>query len=61
MASQYEVGKLTKVAHRNSRKGSSSKYKVEIAWGHESAKPLVEQMPTFTLNEIFGYPIELVL
>ena len=60
MASQYEVGKLTKVNHTYSRRGYS-KYELEIAWGHESANPLVEQMPSSTWNETLGYPIELAL
>ena len=60
MASQYEVGKLTKVDHTRSRRGYP-KYELEIAWGHESANPLVERMPSSTWNETLGYPIELAL
>ena len=60
MASQYEVGKLTKVSHSYSKRGSP-KYELEIVWGHESANPLTEQMPTSAWNNTLGFPIELAL
>ena len=60
MASQYEVGKLTKVVHSTSRRGSP-KYELEITWGHESANPLIEEMPPSTWNDTLGFPIELAL
>ena len=60
MASQYEVGKLTSVIHSKSRRGSP-KYELEVTWGHESEKPLVEEIPSSTWNEVFGFPIELAL
>ena len=60
MASQYEVGKLTKVIRTYSGKGSSTTYQVDITWGHESAKPLVEEM-SFSWSDVFGFPIELAL
>ena len=61
MAPQYETGKLTKVIHTHSLSKLSSKYELEITWGHESANPLVEQMPSSAWNETLGFPIELAL
>ena len=61
MAPQYETGKLTKAIHSHSLSKQSSKYELEITWGHESAKPLVERMPSSAWNETLGFPIELAL
>jgi hypothetical protein len=61
MAPQYEVGKLTKVFHTYSLSRVSSKYELEITWGHESENPLVEKMPSSAWNETLGFPIELAL
>ena len=56
--SWYNVGKLTKVTRTYIGKSLSSTYHVEVTWGHDSAKPLVEEM-SFTWSGYSGFPIEL--
>jgi hypothetical protein len=58
--SQYKVGKLTTVTRTYIGKCLSSTYQVEVTWGHDSAKPLIEEM-SFTWSEYSGFPIELAL
>ena len=58
--SRYNVGKLTTVTRTYVGKSLSSTYHVEVTWGHDSAKPLVEEK-SFTWSEYSGFPIELVL
>ena len=43
LATQYEIGKLIKASRTSIGKGSSYTYDVEISWGYDSAKPLVEK------------------
>ena len=58
--SQYNVGKLTKVTRTYIGKGLSSTYHVEVTWGHDSAKPLVEEL-SFRWTDYSGFPIELAI
>ena len=59
-SSQYNVGKLKTVTRTYIGKCLSSTYNVEVIWGHDSAKPLTEEM-SFTWSEYSGFPIELAL
>lgn len=58
--SQYNVGKLAKVTRTYIGKSLSSTYHLEITWGHDSIKPLVEET-SFTWSGYSGFPIELAL
>ena len=58
--SQYNVGKLKTVTRTYIGKCLSSTYHVEVTWGHDSAKPLTDEM-SFTWSEYSGFPIELAL
>ena len=60
MATQYEVGKLTKVTHTCVGKALLSIYHLQIIWGHNSSKPLIEEM-SFSWSKYSGFPIELAL
>ena len=60
MATQYEVGKLTKVTHTHAGSALLSTYHLQITWGHNSSKPLIEET-SFSWSECSGFPIELAL
>ena len=60
-ASQYEEGKLQVLSESTSRSRSSTLYNFEVTWGHNSEKPLVENMIFRSFYDESDIPLELVL